>query len=71
MEQTIREWLDTLTLDAETGVHAELVLALARMFDENPLTSTLAELRRTKNDLRRLLDSEKDTYDPLEEILRR
>jgi len=71
MEQTIREWLDTLTLDAETGVHAELVLALARMFDEQPLTSTLAELRRTKNDLRRLLDSEKDTYDPLEEILRR
>jgi hypothetical protein len=71
MEQTIKSWLDTIELDLEKKVHADLVLELAKMFDADHLTSTGAELRRAVNDLKRLIDAGKVEVDPLEEILKR
>ena len=70
MEDTIRAWLATCELDVTKQVHADLCLSLARMFDDDPLTSTAAELRRAVNDLKKLLEA-KEEVDPLEQILTR
>ena len=70
MEETIKNWLDTVELDVEKQVHADLCLSLARIYDSEKLTSTAAELRRAVNDLKRLLEA-KEEIDPLEQILKR
>lgn len=71
MYETIKAWLDTVELDIEKQVHANLVLELAKMFDADHLTSTGAELRRAVNDLKKLIEGAKVEIDPLEEILKR
>jgi hypothetical protein len=71
MEQTIKEWLDTVELDLEKRVHADLCLSLARLYDREQLTSTAAELRRAVNDLKKLIEGDKVEVDPLEQILKR
>ena len=71
MHETIKAWLETVELDVEKQVHANLVLELAKMFDTDHLTSTGAELRRAVNDLKRLIEAGIVEVDPLEEILKR
>tara|TARA_R110000796_G_scaffold3134_1_gene12059 strand:+ start:323 stop:547 length:225 start_codon:yes stop_codon:yes gene_type:complete len=71
MHETIKAWLETVELDIEKQVHANLVLELAKMFDADHLTSTGAELRRAVNDLKRLIEAGFVEVDPLEAILTR
>ena len=71
IEQSIRAWVDTLTLDFETRVLAEISLVLAREFDASPHTSTAAELRKTVLELQRQLKGQTVEHDPLAELLKR
>lgn len=71
MYETIKNWLDSVELDIEKQVHADLCLSLAELYDRDRLTSTAAELRRAVNDLKRLIEADKEEVDPLEEILKR
>ena len=69
--ERIQKWLDTLDLNLEQLVLAELVLALAREFDDKRNTSTAAELRKTMLELQRTLKGSGEEYDPLAEMLTR
>lgn len=63
-------WIDTLTLNIETEVHAALALALAKRYDEKGETSTAGELRKTLNELKTMLQ-DTDEISPLAELLKR
>jgi hypothetical protein len=71
IENTIREWLDTLDLNVEQRVLSGLALRLAASFDESGNTSTAAELRKTVLELQRSLKGAVVEYDPLSEIMTR
>jgi hypothetical protein len=71
MEETIQSWLDTLELDAEKMVHAKICIELARSFDLDGHTSTAEALRRSVNDLKKLVASARVEIDPLAEMLKR
>jgi DNA gyrase/topoisomerase IV subunit A len=71
IEETISKWLETLELNLEQRVIAGLALQLAKSFDQNPHTSTAAELRKTVLELQRQLSSSKQDYDPISELLTR
>jgi len=71
IEETIKNWLDTLQLDLEQKVLAGLALKLAKEFDLNPHTSTAAELRKTVLELQRQLAAKAIEFDPIEELLTR
>jgi hypothetical protein len=71
IEETIKNWLDTLQLDLEQKVLAGLALKLAKEFDLNPHTSTAAELRKTVLELQRQLSAKAIEFDPIEELLTR
>lgn len=68
-ESTLK-WIETLTLDVECQVLADLGLALARRYDEKGETSTAGELRKTLNELRSRVNAV-ETVDPLEKLLTR
>lgn len=70
-EKNLRTWLDTLTLDEGGELIAGMALSLARSFDESGNTSTAAELRKTILELKKLVESEKVEFDPLEKLLTR
>jgi hypothetical protein len=70
-EQDIKDWLNGLELNAEQKVLAGLALALAKSFDDQPHTSTAAELRKTVLELQRQLASSNVEPDPLEKLLTR
>jgi len=71
MEETIQNYLDTLELDAEKMVHANICIQLARSFDLDGHTSTAEALRRSVNDLKKLVANSKAEVDPLAEMLKR
>lgn len=71
IEETITNWLETIELDLEQRVLAGLALKLAKKFDEEPHTSTAAELRKTILELQRQLSARAIDYDPIEELLTR
>lgn len=69
--ETVKKWVETLALDIETAVHANLCLALAQKYDEKGETSTAAELRRTINDLKAMLANVPAEPTELEKLLTR
>jgi hypothetical protein len=69
MYEVTKAWIDTLQLNVETRVLANLALMLAARYDEKGETSTAGELRKTMNELRSALNSEPD-FDPLENLLK-
>ena len=69
MYEVTKAWIDTLQLNVETRVLANLALMLASRYDEKGETSTAGELRKTMNELRSALNSEPD-FDPLENLLK-
>lgn len=68
--ESTRDWLETLPLNIETQVLADLALALARRYDEKGETSTAGELRKTLNELRQAL-AKIEKHDPLADLLKR
>ena len=71
IHETIRTWLDSLSLNLEQKVLAGLALQLAIEFDDKPHTSTAAELRKTVLELQRQLSALSVDFDPIEELLTR
>jgi hypothetical protein len=70
MLQTVATWLETLELDVETQVHADLALALAARYDDKGETSTAGELRKTINELKAMIGKPVEV-NPLRELLKR
>jgi hypothetical protein len=71
IEISIEAWLKDLELNLEQKVLAGLALRLAKSFDENPHTSTAAELRKTVLELQSQIRSGSSEVDPLEKLLTR
>jgi phage regulator Rha-like protein len=69
MYEVTKAWVDTLELNVETRVLANLALMLAARYDEKGETSTAGELRKTMNELRAAIDAEPE-HDPLENLLK-
>lgn len=67
--ESTRKYVETLALDVETTVLADLALGLAARYDEKGETSTAGELRKTMNELRASLNAEPE-FDPLENLLK-
>lgn len=68
--ETTLKWIETLELDVESSVHADLALALARRYDEKGETSTAGELRKTINELKSMIGKPEE-LSPLRELLKR
>jgi hypothetical protein len=68
--ETTKNWIDTLELDVESQVHADLALALASRYDDKGETSTAGELRKTINELKQMI-GKVETLSPLQELLKR
>lgn len=71
IEDSIKNWLESLELNLEMKVLAGLALKLAHEFDLEPHTSTAAELRKTVLELQRQLSANQVEFDPIEELLKR
>ena len=71
IEESLANWLETLELNLEQRVIAGLALSLAKSFDQNPHTSTAAELRKTVLELQKQLSANKQDFDPISELLTR
>ena len=71
IEDSIKNWLESLELNLEMKVLAGLALKLAHEFDLEPHTSTAAELRKTVLELQRQLSANKVDFDPIAELLTR
>ena len=71
IEASIEAWLKTLEMNLEQKVLAGLALRLAKSFDEQPHTSTAAELRKTVLELQSQIRSGTVEVDPLEKLLTR
>jgi hypothetical protein len=69
--KTTKKWIETLTLDVESQVHADLALALAQRYDDKGETSTAGELRKTLNELKTMLANRESEPDELETLLTR
>jgi hypothetical protein len=69
--ESLETWLSGRELTQEQAVLASLAYSLARSFDDKPLTSTAAELRKTVEALARSFKLEVVEEDPLAEMLRR
>ena len=71
IQETLQEWLDTLSMTIEQRVIAGMALRLAASFDETGHTSTAAELRKTILELQSQLNANRHDIDPLEKLLTR
>jgi len=71
IEETLQEWLDTLSMTIEQKVIAGMAVRLAASFDETGHTSTAAELRKTILELQSQLNANRHDIDPLEKLLTR
>jgi hypothetical protein len=69
--KTTKAWIETLQLDVESQVHADLALALAQRYDDKGETSTAGELRKTLNELKTMLANRESEPDELETLLTR
>jgi hypothetical protein len=70
VHEATKKYVDTLALNVETTVLADLALGLAKRYDEKGETSTAGELRKTLNELRAMVASV-PVIDPLDELLTR
>ena len=68
--ETTKKWIETLQLDVESQVHADLALALASRYDDKWETSTAGELRKTINELKVMI-GKPEQVNPLRELLKR
>lgn len=68
--ETTLKWIETLSLDVESSVHADLALALAKRYDDKGETSTAGELRKTINELKAMIGKPEE-LSPLRELLKR
>jgi hypothetical protein len=68
--ETTKNWIETLSLDVESQVHADLALALAARYDDKGETSTAGELRKTINELKVMI-GKPEQVNPLRELLKR
>lgn len=68
---SLEAWLSGRELSQEQTVLASLARSLAKSFDDKPLTSTAAELRKTVEALSRSFKIETVEVDPLAELLKR
>ena len=68
--ETTKNWIETLSLDVESQVHANLALALAARYDDKGETSTAGELRKTINELKVMI-GKPEQVNPLRELLKR
>jgi DNA gyrase/topoisomerase IV subunit A len=71
IQETLQEWLDTLSMTIEQKVIAGMAVRLAASFDETGHTSTAAELRKTILELQSQLNANRHDIDPLEKLLTR
>lgn len=71
IHKTTKKWIETLELDVESQVHADLALALAQRYDDKGETSTAGELRKTLNELKHMLANRQEEPDELETLLTR
>ena len=71
IQETLQEWLDTLSMTIEQKVIAGMAVRLAASFDETGYTSTAAELRKTILELQSQLNANRHDIDPLEKLLTR
>jgi DNA gyrase/topoisomerase IV subunit A len=71
IQETLQEWLDTLSMTIEQRVIAGMAVRLAASFDETGHTSTAAELRKTILELQSQLNANRHDIDPLEKLLTR
>jgi hypothetical protein len=69
--KTTKAWIETLQLDVESQVHADLALALALRYDDKGETSTAGELRKTLNELKSMIANRQTEPDELEQLLTR
>lgn len=70
VEKALGTWLKDKALSLDQMVMAELLLALAKDFDQKTNTSTAAEIRKTYLELKRSLGDDQ-SHDPLESLLKR
>jgi hypothetical protein len=68
--ESTRAYIETLPLNIETKVLADLALGLAARYDDKGETSTAGELRKTLNELRAMIGAV-EKVDPLEALLKR
>jgi hypothetical protein len=68
--ESTRTYIETLPLNIETQVLADLALGLAARYDDKGETSTAGELRKTLNELRAMVGAV-EKVDPLEALLKR
>ena len=68
--ESTKAWLETLPINNETQLLADLCLTLAQKIDEKNETSAIQQLHMLH---RRLTDifSNQEQYDPLEDLLKR
>ena len=71
IQETLQQWLDTLSMTIEQKVIAGMAVRLAASFDETGHTSTAAELRKTILELQSQLNANRHDIDPLEKLLTR
>ena len=71
IQETLQEWLDTLSMTIEQKVIAGMAVRLAASFDKTGHTSTAAELRKTILELQSQLNANRHDIDPLEKLLTR
>ena len=68
MHEIVCKWIESIELDVEKSVLAELAMKLAFQYDLTGNTSTAAELRKTIGELRRMVIGQNDT-DPIADLL--
>jgi hypothetical protein len=68
MHETVTKWIETIELDLEKSVLAELAIKLAFQYDLTGNTSTAAELRKTIAELRRMIVGQNE-HDPIADLL--
>ncbi len=71
IHETLKNWIETLSLTVEQKVISEMALKLALSFDETGHTSTAAELRKTILELQSQINAGRTEADPLEKLLTR
>jgi hypothetical protein len=70
IEESTRTWLETLPLNEETQLLADLCLTLAKKIDDKNETSAIQQLHMLHRRLTEIY-SDKSEHDPLEDLLKR
>lgn len=65
MYELLRQWLESLDLDAKQRIYATLILELATDYERTRNTSTAEAIRKNIGELSRSLDAARVEIDPL------